>query len=130
MFRKDYSWIRFLEKSIAENGFGDIEKANVLLAKEKRKLRARLRVVEKKGMFEEIANCLVNEWSKDESYHAKYFFPDEHWTEEEKAEFKDAFWIERPYSAYDCTGAIFTNFIDIFDVPKGTLVYIWMSRDV
>lgn len=128
--RESYEFLRFTEKTIKENGFGNNEATKNLLIRIKKDIR---KVVNKKegGMFEELEENFVSGWGNgDYEFHLKYFFPDEHWTEEEKAEFKDAFWIECPYSAYDCTGAIFTSFINVFDVPKGTIVHMWMSVDV
>lgn len=129
--RQSYEMLRIYEKAIKEKDFNIeyMEYAKETVIEIKKDIR---KVVNRKdtGMFEEIGENFIGGWNEDEDYHAKYFFPNEHWSDEEKAEFKDAFWIEAPHSAYDCTGAIFTSFIDIFDVPKGTLVYMWISRDV
>lgn len=128
--REAYSFARFIEKTIKENGL-DFPDVRERLIEIKRDIRKHVNRKET-GWFEGIENNFVNGWNDNggESCHLKYFFPDEHWMEEEKAEFKDAFWIKAPYSAYDCTGAIFTSFINIFNVPKGTIVYMWMSVDV
>ena len=39
-------------------------------------------------------------------------------------------WIFRQSSDYDCTGQVFTERIEIFDVPSGTIVYHFKSVDV
>jgi hypothetical protein len=49
--------------------------------------------------------------------------------------FKHDLWIERPRSAYDCTGQHFSTSINVIDrfVANGTLVYIfkhWISVDI
>lgn len=60
----------------------------------------------------------------------KYFYPDEHWTEEEKSDFTESNWIHMRPSQYDCTGQLFTWNISIFDVPNGTVVYHQYALDV
>ena len=128
--REAYSLMRFMEKTINENGI-DFPDVRERLVEIKRDIRKHVNRKET-GWFEGIEKNFVNGWNNNEgeSCHLKYFFPNEHWTEEEKAKFKDNFWIKCPNTPYDCTCAIFTRFIDIFDVPKGTLIYMWMSRDV
>ena len=126
--REAYSFARFIEKTIKENGL-DFPDVRERLIEIKRDIRKHVNSKDT-GMFEEIEENYIGGWCKDEDYHAKYFFPDEHWTKEDKREFRKAFWIGCQMTPYDCTGAVFTIAIDIFDVPKGTLVYIWMSRDV
>ena len=60
----------------------------------------------------------------------KVFFPGEHWTKEEMKEFEDENWKRCRYSAYDCTGDIFTYAIDCFNVPSGVVCYIREAMDV
>lgn len=60
----------------------------------------------------------------------KLFVPGEHFTEEEKKETREEMWIHCMPSQYDCTGQIFTQWIDFFDVPGGTWVYHKKGMDV
>ena len=129
--RQAYSFARFIEKSIKEKGFGNEAGAMEWLTEVKRDIRREVKV-KCGGIFEEIEEYFVGGWDNDymDGCYLKYFFPDQHWTDEEKAKFKEDFWIECPNSPYDCTGATFTSWISIFDVPKGTLVYMRISIDV
>ena len=51
----------------------------------------------------------------------KQFVP-YHLTEEEKEVFREENEI-RIFSPYDCTGKIFTVWIDFYEIPKGTWIY-------
>lgn len=42
----------------------------------------------------------------------------------------DDLWIEPVYSAYDCTGCMFTSWIECFPVPGGVWVYHRISCDI
>lgn len=50
-------------------------------------------------------------------------------TDEDKADIENDIRIERPYSAYDCTGNAFTSWISFFDVPGGTWCYHSIAFD-
>ena len=60
----------------------------------------------------------------------KVFVDGEHWTEEEKQSFIDSNWIHYRPSPYDCTGQRFTEGIDVFNVPRGVVIYIREGVDV
>ena len=60
----------------------------------------------------------------------KVFFPGEHWADEDKKEFTEENWKRCRYSAYDCTGDIFTWAIDCFNVPSGVVCYMREAVDV
>ena len=60
----------------------------------------------------------------------KVFFPGEHWSREKMIEFSEDNWKECRYSAYDCTGDIFTSRISCFNVPSGVVVYIKENMDI
>lgn len=124
--REDFSWIRFVEDTIREHGFGNEAKANELLIDLKKKVRRKL----KTHTVEDNGGILVNRLGDWDWCISKYFYPGVHWTEEEKREYKEYNWIESPNSPYDCTGKVFTCWIQIFDVPKGTIVYIREDMDV
>lgn len=59
----------------------------------------------------------------------KKFFP-EHFTDEEKEELREEWWIHCIPSQYDCTGQTFTSRIAFFEIPSGTWVYHFTSMDV
>jgi len=105
------------------------EKAANYLIELKREARKMIKV-EEKSYIRSDGGIILNGGGDYDSRWQKIFYPDEHWTNEEKREYIDCNWIECPNSQYDCTGAIFTWAIDIFDVPKGTVVYIREAIDV
>ena len=59
----------------------------------------------------------------------KQFIPGK-MSDEDRELLKESIWIEAPYSAYDCTGALFSNRITLYDVPGGTWVYHSIGRDI
>ena len=73
---------------------------------------------------------IVNDGGNYDTFWQKIFFPNEHWTEEEKMEFVDDNWVKATPSQYDCTGQIFTWAIDVFNVPSGVVAYIRYAMDV
>lgn len=72
---------------------------------------------------------IVNGGGNFDSFWQKIFFPNEHWSDEKKKEFIDENWKRPRYSAYDCTGDIFTWAIDVFNTPKGVIAYIREAID-
>lgn len=51
-------------------------------------------------------------------------------SEESKEIFEKENCIERPFSAYDCTGKTFTSWMSFFDVPGGVWAYHRISIDI
>ena len=72
---------------------------------------------------------LINGWRAEDSFLQKRFFP-WHFTDEEWEQYVDAEWIHIPYSAYDCTGRPFTQWMERYRVPGGTWVYRRIGLDV
>ena len=79
--------------------------------------------------FKGYGEIVFQHWDYDSGYR-KVFFPNEHWTEEDKREFVDDNLVKATPSQYDCTGQIFTWAIDIFNVPSGVVAYIRYAMDV
>ena len=123
--RQECELIRFVENAIKEHGFRN-EATNEWLINLKKKVRRKL----KTHTVEVNGGILMNRWGDWDWCISKYFYPGVHWTEEEKREYEEYNWIESPNSPYDCTGEVFTCWIQIFDVPKGTIVYIRENMDV
>ena len=123
--REEISLVKFIEDAIREYGYEN-ESTKEWLINLKKKIRRKL----KPHTVEVNGGILVNRLGDWDWCISKYFYPGVHWTEEEKREYKEYNWIESPNSPYDCTGKIFTCWIQIFDVPKGTIVYIRENMDV
>jgi hypothetical protein len=76
-----------------------------------------------------IGIITASHWEYDSGW-MKVFIKDQHWSEEEKLKFIEDNWIHCRYSAYDCTGQIFTWAIDVFNIPSGVVAYIRNAMDV
>lgn len=98
------------------------------LAQTKHDYRQRLK--EKNAKKYVFNGEIVNEGGDWDYSWYKVFFPHEKWTDEEKDEFRAAVWKPYKPTYYDCTGQIFTRFVDVFNVPNGVVAYIWEAMDV
>ena len=107
-----------------------IEQAKELLIKHKREYRKDLKL-KSDNHYETYKNgFVVNGGGEWDSFWRKVFFPGERWTKEEMEDFKQENWKRCRYSAYDCTGDLFTWAIDCFNVPSGVVCYIREALDV
>lgn len=98
------------------------------LVRAKRAYRAYLREdEERKKVFDGV---VVNRGGDWDYYWRKVFFKGEHWTDEKKDQFRAAVWKPYKPTYYDCTGQIFTAFVDIFNVPSGVVAYIREDMDI
>lgn len=73
---------------------------------------------------------VVNGGGDWDSRWTKVFFPGETWTDEEKDQFVAAVWIPYRWTDYDCTGQLFTQGVEVFNVPSGVVAYIMETLDV
>lgn len=108
----------------------DTRKLEYLLIQHKREYRRSLKVRADKHYETYTNGFVVNGGGSWEDRWIKVFFPGEQWAEEEKLKFIDDNWKECRYSAYDCTGDVFTWAIDCFNVPAGVVCYIREAIDV
>lgn len=107
-----------------------INKAKERLAEHKRKYREYLKNRNNDRYRDYKNGHVVNHGGEYDSIWVKVFFPGERWTPEEVEEFREENWKRCRYSAYDCTGDIFTWAIDCFNVPSGVICYIREGMDV
>ena len=68
---------------------------------------------------------IVKDYGID-GYLAKCFFPGHH----DPADLESQYYIEPIYAAYDCTGCLFTSWIECFRVPGGVWCYHRVSCDI
>ena len=107
-----------------------IEQTKELLIEHKREYRKDLKL-KSDNHYETYKNgFVVNGGGEWDYFWRKVFFPGEQWTKEEMEEFKQENWKRCRYSAYDCTGDLFTRAIDCFNVPSGVVCYIREALDV
>lgn len=130
--RLDFDYLLWKDKSLTEN-------ARTLLSEEiiqhKKEYRNRLRRkygkrYEFKGKDGNGYGEIVNYGGDWDGCWRKVFFPDEHWTDEEKKDFVAAVWIPYKPTYYDCTGQLFTWAVDVFNTPNGVVAYIHDHLDV
>lgn len=100
----------------------------------KRKCREALKARDKAqylyhGIDGEGYGKIVNSGGDWDYFWRKVFFPGEHWSKEDIEEFREENWKHTRYSAYDCTGDVFTRFIDVFNTPSGVVAYIREAID-
>ena len=111
-----------------------IKKIKEKIASDKRDYRRELRMEDlrqKRNYHARFGDgTVVNEGGDWDYCWYKVFFPNERWTDEEKREYADYVWIRYVPTYYDCTGQIFTRFVDAFNVPNGVVVYIRDCMDV
>lgn len=98
------------------------------LAEAKRAYRANLRKKEDRKKF--CGGLIVNGGGDWDYCWYKIFFKGEHWTDEKKDQFRAAIWQPYRPTYYDCTGQIFTSFVEVFNVPSGVVVYVREDMDV
>lgn len=130
-----YNWItiyEFVKDCLIKKGkYSDetIEAINDLIIKLKREYRANLKKRDKRYLYPDYGE-IVNSGGDWDSFWKKIFFAGEQWSEEDKREFIEENWIYCEPSQYDCTGQIFTQSIDVFNVPNGVVAYIRYAMDV
>jgi len=122
-----------IKKTLIKKGqyFGDEDLVNEKIIEAKREYRKFLKEKHNLyyGPYMEPIGVIVNaHWEYDGGW-MKVFFEGEHWTEEEKHEFIEENWHHYRPTFYDCTGQIFTNGIDVFNVPSGVVAYIREAID-
>lgn len=128
--------LRMKEWMIKEGKYDGVNKEWIddLIIKSKRKIRKALKQREMTKYlypgrdgngYGEIVN---GKWDFDTGW-KKVFFPSEHWSDREIEEFREENWKHIRYSAYDCTNDVYTDGIDVFNVPNGVVAYIRESVD-
>lgn len=101
------------------------------IVKYKRDYRKKLKAEDKRFQsFRGTNGKIVNFGGDWDSYWTKVFFDGEHWTDEEKDQFREAVWIHYVPTYYDCTGQVFTWAVDCFNVPRGVMCYVRDCLDV
>ena len=108
-----------------------LKKAEWHLIKDKRVFRNYLKTSDHRKQYRDYKNSeIVGYGGTYDSGWMKILFKGERWSKEEKEKFIRNNWRHRRFSAYDCTGDIFTWGIDVFNVPSGVVVYIREGKDI
>lgn len=120
--RQRFAFIKFLEASI--ESFGCRESADAYLISEKRALRALLkkddnedrRIIKDYGIDGCIIRIVLPEWIETKEEADEYF--------------KDNEYMRTRYSAYDCTGDMFTSWYSLFFINGRWVAYHSVGVDI
>lgn len=116
------------EELIKRGDLEGIHRIDVKIVESKREYRKELkRDAEPRRI---CGGIVVNGGGDWDSRWTKVFFPGETWTDEEKDQFVAAVWIPYRWTDYDCTGQLFTQGVEVFNVPSGVVAYIMEGLDV
>ena len=134
--KQAYSWMRFIEKTFAENGVGKGISENYLkeLKRDIRSYAKKNRNLYDNGYFKFESRYAYSYGDSDTGYveliQFPLFFGSINSIEEADEFFREWFYVEPYYTYYDCTGRPFTSWYHVFERDGRYYAYHRVAYDV